>query len=249
MSKNKTVIIVSCIVVITSAYAGMRIIGYRASQEEIAALTITTSVSSPVIDESQYKRIKLRCYSFGRSFDYKWRKQDITYLVTWQTIPEWQTAYGILWIDGENQAGWISAKYGGHIFRKYLRVVTEPITDTDNDGIDDAWETVGRGISSSNPYDAVTDVDKDGLNAYLEYIANSNPKNADTDGDGLDDGKEYFVTQTLLNSNDTDGDGIPDNEDDDPNGVFENIPEFNPDGVEIEILYPKATPWPPEPES
>jgi len=50
------------------------------------------------------------------------------------------------------------------------------------------------------------DSDMDGLSDQLENELKSNPKLPDTDGDGIDDGKEYYLS---LNQPDIDKDGIP----------------------------------------
>jgi hypothetical protein len=108
--------------------------------------------------------------------------------------------------------------------------------DSDLDGMPDAWESV-MGL---NPYDNGTlgetaaglangdggplgDPDKDGLNNINEYRSNTNPKDRDSDGDGIDDALEDFDGDGVVNATeqglgsrpdlvDTDDDGRDDNE-------------------------------------
>jgi len=61
--------------------------------------------------------------------------------------------------------------------------------DTDEDGIADIWE-LKYGMDPQNPSDAALDADKDGLTNYQEYLAKTNPLNADADGDGFGDASE-----------------------------------------------------------
>src|SRR5690348_1668429 len=52
--------------------------------------------------------------------------------------------------------------------------------------------------------------DGDGLTNLQDYNAGTDPKNADTDGDGLKDGQEVSTYQTSPLLADTDGDGLSD---------------------------------------
>ncbi|MCR5305186.1 MAG: VWA domain-containing protein [Oscillospiraceae bacterium] len=58
----------------------------------------------------------------------------------------------------------------------------------------------------------LSDEDDDKILAYYESIYGTDPAKADTDGDGLADNEEMFVTGTDPLKADTDGDGIPDGE-------------------------------------
>lgn len=61
--------------------------------------------------------------------------------------------------------------------------------DTDGDGIPDDWEEE-NGMDPTDPDDAQADADGDGLTNKGEYEAGTDPNNADTDGDGIVDGKD-----------------------------------------------------------
>ncbi|MEK7953574.1 hypothetical protein [Luteolibacter soli] len=95
--------------------------------------------------------------------------------------------------------------------------VSDP--DTDHDGLEDAWEVFYFGsIATQNGTDGVTNADNDGLSNEDEETLGTNPTVADTDGDGLNDGAEFYGTlnvafnQTPTNPKaaDSDGDGFTD---------------------------------------
>lgn len=73
------------------------------------------------------------------------------------------------------------------VFRVEASVCLEETTDTDEDGIPDAWE-LSHGLSPSNPFDANGDPDGDGLINAVEYARSTNPHNANSDNapDGND---------------------------------------------------------------
>ncbi|MHA2249667.1 MAG: SBBP repeat-containing protein [Candidatus Kariarchaeaceae archaeon] len=82
--------------------------------------------------------------------------------------------------------------------------------DTDNDGMEDGWETQNK--LDPNKSDATLDADHDGVENGFENSLNSNPNNPDSDGDGMNDGWEYQY-QLRINKNDTlddpDNDSLP----------------------------------------
>lgn len=72
------------------------------------------------------------------------------------------------------------------------------------------------------------DMDNDGLNSALERGYGSDPKNPDTDGDGILDGLEVMRLHSHPTKRDSDGDGLIDGiEDKNRNGIIE-IGETNP---------------------
>jgi uncharacterized protein (DUF1800 family) len=95
--------------------------------------------------------------------------------------------------------------------------------DTDNDGMPDVWETANS-FNLNLASDAPTDADGDGLNNRDEYLAGTNPRNADTDGDSISDALERanlsnpllaasrppFTGQAWPTGQDLDGNGLPD---------------------------------------
>lgn len=89
--------------------------------------------------------------------------------------------------------------------------------DTDGDGIPDQWEDA-HGLNKLDKADAALDLDNDGLTNLQEFLKGTDPKNADTDGDGLKDGIETGTGVYLSATNtgtdpvltDTDGDGLSD---------------------------------------
>ena len=105
--------------------------------------------------------------------------------------------------------------------------------DSDDDGLPDGWE-VKYHLDPNDDSDADSDSDEDGLNntreyAYLKpanwpankpYWSGLDPRNPDTDTDGISDGAEisgdaywpYLSTRTNPFDPDTDHDGLPDGE-------------------------------------
>ncbi len=83
--------------------------------------------------------------------------------------------------------------------------------DYDGDGMADFWEQA-NGFDPTNGADAVLDPDGDGLSNRGEFLAGTDPGNADTDGDTLPDGWEltYGLDPTTADDPDadTDNDGL-----------------------------------------
>ncbi len=88
-------------------------------------------------------------------------------------------------------------------------VAVIPIRDEDHDNMDDDWE-LANGLNPANSADAPLDPDGDGLANLGEYLAKSNPRVADTDSDGLNDGAEVNTYHSDPRLADTDGDGLSD---------------------------------------
>lgn len=108
--------------------------------------------------------------------------------------------------DNEEQRGWIVTTRlanGDVLFREVTSSLDSP--DTDADGLSDDVE---KGLLT-DPRDA--DTDDDGLTDAQEFNEIfSDPANQDTDGDSLTDGLEvtFYITSAILD--DTDGDQLSD---------------------------------------
>ncbi|SDK75420.1 hypothetical protein [Microbulbifer yueqingensis] len=94
-------------------------------------------------------------------------------------------------------------------------------TDDDNDSLPDSWESQ-HGLDPLNPVDASADPDGDNLSSLSEYQLGTNPKNADTDGDGAADDADLWPLDPA-ESVDTDGDGIGNNAD--PDDDNDSLPD------------------------
>lgn len=80
--------------------------------------------------------------------------------------------------------------------------------DRDHDGLSDRWEQrYGLSVHSKN---ASRDPDHDSLSNLSEQRRKLNPRRADTDRDGLSDGRETRRTRTDARRRDTDGDRFSD---------------------------------------
>lgn len=110
--------------------------------------------------------------------------------------------------------------------------------DTDGDGLYDWWE-MSNTLDKNNPLDADEDNDSDGLTAKEEFTYKTNPNNADTDGDGINDGDEVSQGSNPVGKgplqvnektiNDNDGDGL-DNEHEALFGTDPNNADTDGDG-------------------
>jgi outer membrane protein OmpA-like peptidoglycan-associated protein len=76
----------------------------------------------------------------------------------------------------------------------------------------DSWTTLKAGVNLFFGSGDADDEDNDGLTNAEERMLGTNPRNADTDGDGLKDGEEVRRYKTNPLVGDTDGDGISDGE-------------------------------------
>jgi len=92
--------------------------------------------------------------------------------------------------------------------------------DDDGDGITDTWEA-SHGMNRLHPADAAADWDRDGLTNLQEFLLGTNLWQADSDGDGVSDYSEIYVTRTNPNNTDSDGDTIPDGGDPVPNSRYQ----------------------------
>ncbi|MGI8673828.1 MAG: hypothetical protein ACR2KD_00855 [Thermoleophilaceae bacterium] len=91
-------------------------------------------------------------------------------------------------------------------------------SDRDHDKLPDRWEL--RHQFSVHAKSAAADTDRDGLSNGGEYDAGLNPRDTDTDNDGVDDGDE-----------DPDNDGL-DNEDEENLGTKVDDVDSDDDGID-----------------
>jgi hypothetical protein len=94
-------------------------------------------------------------------------------------------------------------------------LTTDPDGDVDNDGVVDGFERWFFGSNSPLP---TSDSDSDGLDLGGEYLARSDPTDADTDDDGLNDGPDNCAASYNPLQGDLDGDDIGDDCDIDMDG-------------------------------
>ena len=79
------------------------------------------------------------------------------------------------------------------------------VTDTDGDGLDDAFE-LAIGTDPDNPdtdWDGITDGQElafDGDGSYYNYYTDTDPQNSDSDGDGVNDGEEIAAGTNPLDN-------------------------------------------------
>jgi hypothetical protein len=117
--------------------------------------------------------------------------------------------------------------------------------DSDQDGMPDVWEDQ-FGLNKNNPADANEDtLDMDGLDNLEEFQIGTDPTDADSDDDNLEDGQEVNVTGTDPNDADSDDDDLTDNvetntdefKDENDTGTDPNDPDSDgdtfSDGVEV----------------
>ena len=122
-------------------------------------------------------------------------------------------------ITGIRLVGTDGGTAGGGFLGVFEFAARTSVADSDNDGMDDAWERLNGLIVGTN--DASGDADGDGLTNLQEFTDKTEPKLADSDGDGLNDGAEVNTHQTNPLRADTDADGLSD-------GVEINTHRTNP---------------------
>jgi len=105
-------------------------------------------------------------------------------------------------------------------------------SDSDDDGIPDGWEYF-YGFDPNSAADAFSDADGDDLVNLSEYLAGTNPRQADTDADFLNDGLEVLLYGSDPLDHDTDDDGLFDGRE-----VFDK----NLDGVQDGGFFPNWQP-------
>ncbi|MFX1252815.1 MAG: binary toxin-like calcium binding domain-containing protein, partial [Promethearchaeota archaeon] len=103
------------------------------------------------------------------------------------------------------------------------------LPDTDGDTLPDGWE-VAYLLDPLNGTDAGDDPDTDGLNNLEEYNQGTDPRNSDSDGDGVNDGDEVNTYSSDPNNPDSDGDGLEDGEEV-TYGTNLNNPDSDGDGL------------------
>ncbi|RYD34936.1 MAG: hypothetical protein EOP86_09750, partial [Verrucomicrobiaceae bacterium] len=101
--------------------------------------------------------------------------------------------------------------------------------DSDNDGMDDEWETANGLAVGTN--DAALDKDNDGLVNLQEYVNQTDPQDEDTDDDGLNDGPEVNTHHTDPKKADTDGDGLSDGQEVNTTGTNPLLSDTDGDGL------------------
>lgn len=91
---------------------------------------------------------------------------------------------------------------------------------------DDDGDSIPEHLDADEEDGPAADPDGDGLNNADEDCLGSDPNNADTDGDTVDDSEEVELP---CGARDTDGDGIPDfNDSDDDGDAIPTSVEYNP---------------------
>lgn len=86
-----------------------------------------------------------------------------------------------------------------------VRILLTPDTDTDSDGMTDAFEN-SNGLEAYQAADGLDDPDEDGLTNLAEYRNGTDPHDIDTDSDGMNDKWEVDWGLLPLDAGDADAD-------------------------------------------
>jgi hypothetical protein len=109
-------------------------------------------------------------------------------------------------------------------------VLVAGMIDSDGDGMPDGWE-VKNGFNPLAGTDARADPDNDGLTNLQEYQNDTDPRDADSDDDGLSDGDEVNTHSTDPNNRDSDGDGLSDGDEVNTHSTDPNNRDSDGDGL------------------
>jgi hypothetical protein len=117
------------------------------------------------------------------------------------------------------------------------------LSDSDGDKMPDGWEVAHR--LDWNSDDSADDIDGDNLTNLTEYRLNTDPRDSDSDGDGLKDDIEVNIHGTNPALADSDNDGLSDNEEINDFNTDPNLADSDNDGMadgwEVdEMLNPKV---------
>lgn len=137
--------------------------------------------------------------------------------------------------------------YSGGILEGELTIGTDPLlNDTDTDGLIDGLEWYGWNVTrhtregsyvlhyTSDPL--AIDTDKDSILDGDEYKFSTNPRNPDTDNDGLSDFLEIHQYKTDPTNPDSDNDGIKDGKEIEIGTDFDNA-DTDADGIQDGAEY------------
>jgi hypothetical protein len=116
-------------------------------------------------------------------------------------------------INGIRILGTSGGTAGNGGFIGAAELVVHPLVSSSGDGIPDWWRSKYWGHPTAEAKDlsrATDDPDGDGLNNLQEYLNGTNPLNADSDGDGINDGAEVNTYHTNPLSLDTGNCGLTD---------------------------------------